>query len=179
MHHLTQLGQLQQPLSRRHNRHHGNLDVSCERNAVHCSPRPCAAIACPLQLERRRQLGQGAGRASPVSDPKCAINFVSIEANPRPRQRRNAHCNGSGRRPPSKNGTTVRSLPGADSHRRGTGFAILLDKRQLKTPSKAPLLLPKSKRVLAALIAHEWDNQDKNLKSHTLPLVGTLARRLR
>jgi len=47
----------------------------------------------------------------------------------------------------------------------------LLDKRNLKTPSGTRLVIPKSKKVMALLIAHEWQIQDEVLKQHALPMV--------
>lgn len=52
------------------------------------------------------------------------------------------------------------------------GITVTLDHRPLKTPSGNVLLLPPSERLIAALIAHEWENQDKVLKPHTLPVVS-------
>lgn len=51
------------------------------------------------------------------------------------------------------------------------GFLVTLDKRALKTPSGSQLLLPKDRRLLATLIANEWENQEQVLKQHALPLV--------
>ena len=51
------------------------------------------------------------------------------------------------------------------------GIAVTLDRRPLKTPSGNTLILPHGKRLAAALIASEWENQDKVLKPHTLPMV--------
>ena len=33
------------------------------------------------------------------------------------------------------------------------------------------LEIPKTKRLLATMIAYEWDNQEKLVKPHALPLV--------
>lgn len=51
------------------------------------------------------------------------------------------------------------------------GFLVTLDKRALKTPSGTPLRIPRDRRLLAMLIANEWENQEQVLKQHTLPLV--------
>lgn len=51
------------------------------------------------------------------------------------------------------------------------GFAVTLDDRPLKTPSGNKLHLPRNKRTLATLVATEWENQDKILKTHALPMV--------
>ena len=53
----------------------------------------------------------------------------------------------------------------------GDTLAITLDTRPLKTPGGEPLLLPRSKRLAAALIVTEWENQRNVLKSHALPMV--------
>lgn len=50
-------------------------------------------------------------------------------------------------------------------------FLINLDHRALKTPFGAKLEIPKERRLLAALIANEWENQDEVLKQHALPVV--------
>lgn len=51
-------------------------------------------------------------------------------------------------------------------------YLVTLDKRNLKTPSGTKLVIPREKRVMAALIANEWENQDEVLKQHALPLVS-------
>jgi ATP synthase F1 complex assembly factor 2 len=48
---------------------------------------------------------------------------------------------------------------------------VTLDDRPLKTPSGRRLALPPSKRLLAALVANEWEVQETMIKLHTLPLV--------
>lgn len=53
------------------------------------------------------------------------------------------------------------------------GLLITLDHRNLKTPSGTKLVLPKDRRLLALLIANEWENQDEILKQHALPLVSS------
>lgn len=53
-------------------------------------------------------------------------------------------------------------------------LTIFLDKRVLKTPEGRRISLPSSKRVLASLIAQEWESQDKVVKHHALPLVGLI-----
>ncbi|WVR08706.1 hypothetical protein IAU60_005764 [Kwoniella sp. DSM 27419] len=50
-------------------------------------------------------------------------------------------------------------------------FAITLDHRALKTPGGAKLNVPKDRRLLALLIANEWENQDEVLKQHALPVM--------
>lgn len=52
-------------------------------------------------------------------------------------------------------------------------YAVLLDKRTLKTPGGIPLLMPKERLPVALLIAEEWENQVAVLKPHTLPMVST------
>lgn len=47
------------------------------------------------------------------------------------------------------------------------GFAIQLDSRPLKTPAKAPLVVPT--RAIADLIAAEWEAQGTHLQPHTMP----------
>ncbi|KAK0459543.1 uncharacterized protein EV420DRAFT_1674587 [Desarmillaria tabescens] len=54
--------------------------------------------------------------------------------------------------------------------KRGESFVVTLDRRALKTPAGNTLLLPENKKLVAALVATEWDNQDKLLKPHALPI---------
>ncbi|KAI6039946.1 hypothetical protein EDC04DRAFT_2680300 [Pisolithus marmoratus] len=56
------------------------------------------------------------------------------------------------------------------------GIVVTLDKRALKTPSGNTLLLPKEKRLAATIIANEWENQEKFLKQHALPVTSIAAR---
>ncbi|EJD05961.1 ATP12-domain-containing protein [Fomitiporia mediterranea MF3/22] len=58
---------------------------------------------------------------------------------------------------------------------RSDGIAVTLDRRALKTPSGNILILPHEKRLAAALIANEWENQDKVLKPHALPMATSRA----
>lgn len=59
----------------------------------------------------------------------------------------------------------------------GEGYLeVTLDGRALKTPEGNKLRLPPQKKVLATLIANEWDIQDTALKPHTLPLTSIAAR---
>lgn len=58
---------------------------------------------------------------------------------------------------------------------RTDGIAVTLDKRALKTPSGHTLLLPENKRLVATLIANEWENQEMLLKPHALPMVCNLV----
>ncbi|EMD34503.1 hypothetical protein CERSUDRAFT_125608 [Gelatoporia subvermispora B] len=59
---------------------------------------------------------------------------------------------------------------------RDNGLAITLDKRPLRTPGGKPLLLPQHKRLVAALIATEWENQETLLKPHALPVTSLASR---
>lgn len=56
--------------------------------------------------------------------------------------------------------------------KRANLLAVTLDSRPLKTPSGNALLLPLKKRLLASLIATEWDHQATLLKPHALPIVS-------
>jgi ATP synthase F1 complex assembly factor 2 len=63
----------------------------------------------------------------------------------------------------------------------GTGYQIMLDKRPLRTPSKQVLRVPKSKPMLAAAIALEWDllvSAQQALRSHLIPLTSLVSRAL-
>nr|CAG8492702.1 14806_t:CDS:2 [Entrophospora candida] len=55
-------------------------------------------------------------------------------------------------------------------------YLIILDKRQLKTPGGSHLIIPKTKKYLALLIAGEWESQKAVLKHHSLPLTSLVAR---
>ncbi|KAI0059075.1 ATP12-domain-containing protein, partial [Artomyces pyxidatus] len=59
---------------------------------------------------------------------------------------------------------------------RGDALAVTLDQRPLKTPSGNHLLIPQSKRLVATLIATEWENQDTVIKPHALPMTSLTAR---
>ena len=48
---------------------------------------------------------------------------------------------------------------------------VTLDHRNLRTPAGKKLVIPPERRLLAALIAHEWDIQEEVLKQHALPMV--------
>ena len=54
---------------------------------------------------------------------------------------------------------------------------VNLDHRNLKTPGGAKLVVPKNRRLLALLIANEWENQSAVLKQHSLPVVSGAADR--
>jgi ATP synthase F1 complex assembly factor 2 len=56
------------------------------------------------------------------------------------------------------------------------GYLVNLDHRNLKTPAGTKLVIPKEQRLLALLIANEWENQDKVLKQHALPLTSLASR---
>ncbi|KAH7922831.1 ATP12-domain-containing protein [Leucogyrophana mollusca] len=60
--------------------------------------------------------------------------------------------------------------------RREKGIAVTLDQRALKTPSGNTLLLPENKRLVATLIANEWENQETLLKPHALPMTSLASR---
>jgi len=59
---------------------------------------------------------------------------------------------------------------------RPDGVAVKLDQRTLRTPGGKPLVLPKSKAMLATLIAHEWDVQEQTMKHHSLPMTSLASR---
>ncbi|THH32976.1 hypothetical protein EUX98_g1201 [Antrodiella citrinella] len=59
---------------------------------------------------------------------------------------------------------------------KNNALSVTLDKRPLKTPSGNPLSLPKSRVLAATLVASEWDNQETQLKQHSLPLTSLTAR---
>lgn len=49
------------------------------------------------------------------------------------------------------------------------GFTVLLDKRAVKTPAKAPLILPTE--VMAQAIAEEWQAQTDKIDPNTMPVT--------
>lgn len=51
------------------------------------------------------------------------------------------------------------------------GFAITLDARRVRTPAKAPLVVPT--RALAHAIAAEWDAQADKVRPETMPFTRT------
>jgi len=51
----------------------------------------------------------------------------------------------------------------------GEGFEVLLDGRKVKTPAKAPLILPTE--AMAQAIAAEWDAQEKTVDPRTMPVT--------
>ncbi|KAF7723866.1 ATP synthase complex assembly protein atp12 [Apophysomyces ossiformis] len=69
---------------------------------------------------------------------------------------------------------------GDTAHKRFTpnldGCTVVLDHRNLRTPSKHIVKLPTNQRQLALLTAAEWDSQTQSLKTHTLPLTSIIAR---
>lgn len=50
------------------------------------------------------------------------------------------------------------------------GYQVLLDDRPVRTPAKAPLLLPREE--LAAEIATEWNAQDEKIVPATMPFMS-------
>ncbi|KIY51005.1 ATP12-domain-containing protein [Fistulina hepatica ATCC 64428] len=64
----------------------------------------------------------------------------------------------------------------SDVEQRGDAYTVTLDKRALKTPSGNTLLLPQNKRLVATLIATEWENQRTLLKPHALPVTSIASR---
>lgn len=51
----------------------------------------------------------------------------------------------------------------------GDGFTVLLDGRKVKTPAKAPLIVPNE--ALAHEIAAEWEAQDKQIDPMSMPFT--------
>lgn len=52
------------------------------------------------------------------------------------------------------------------------GLLITLDNRSVKTPGGKPLLIPKNRRLLAHMIAGEWESVQK-MRTYAIPLVGS------
>ncbi|MFN3936036.1 MAG: ATP12 family chaperone protein [Gemmobacter sp.] len=51
----------------------------------------------------------------------------------------------------------------------GSGFAVLLDDRSLRTPGKVPLVVPTL--AMAEAVAAEWDAQDGEIRPATMPVT--------
>ncbi|TCO71527.1 ATP12 family chaperone protein [Rhodovulum euryhalinum] len=49
------------------------------------------------------------------------------------------------------------------------GFTVLLDGRPVRTPAKAPLILPT--RAMAEAAAAEWDAQEREIRPQTMPVT--------
>ncbi|KAI8929339.1 hypothetical protein BC831DRAFT_422658 [Entophlyctis helioformis] len=56
------------------------------------------------------------------------------------------------------------------------GFSVLLDGRALKTPDGNLVAIPLTKPALAALTAAEWEGQERQLKSYSLPMTSIIVR---
>lgn len=63
-----------------------------------------------------------------------------------------------------------------DIEQHEAGFTVTLDKRPLKTPSGNKLHIPHDKKLVATLIAGEWENQQTLLKPHALPIVRSISK---
>jgi chaperone required for assembly of F1-ATPase len=50
------------------------------------------------------------------------------------------------------------------------GWAVTLDSRPIRTPAKAPLVVPTA--ALATAVAGEWDAQGEEVRPGTMPLTG-------
>ncbi|KAI0806963.1 ATP12-domain-containing protein [Fomes fomentarius] len=74
--------------------------------------------------------------------------------------------------------TLKRFWKNVDIEKRDGGYAVTLDKRPLKTPSGKRLIIPAEKRLVAALVASEWENQQTALKPHALPMTSLASRAL-
>ncbi|KAG8681603.1 ATP synthase complex assembly protein atp12 [Ceratobasidium sp. 394] len=55
-------------------------------------------------------------------------------------------------------------------------LTVTLDGRPLRTPGGAKLEIPASRRILATLAATEWENQEKLIKPHALPITSIASR---
>jgi ATP synthase F1 complex assembly factor 2 len=71
----------------------------------------------------------------------------------------------------TEDGESVRQA-GCSTHLCTGNLLVNLDHRNLKTPGGAKLVVPKDRRLLALLIANEWENQSAVLKQHSLPVVS-------
>jgi ATP synthase F1 complex assembly factor 2 len=55
---------------------------------------------------------------------------------------------------------------------------VLLDNRAIRTPGGQTIVVPRERELLATCMAQEWNEQDKVLKPHALPLTSLAARAL-
>ena len=55
----------------------------------------------------------------------------------------------------------------------GDGFIVRLDAHELKTPAKKPLILPTAE--LAQHVADEWQAQETDIDSHTMPTMRLVS----
>ncbi|KAJ2614107.1 chaperone [Coemansia sp. RSA 1365] len=55
-------------------------------------------------------------------------------------------------------------------------YVVLLDKRPIKTPDGKLVRISQGQRVLAWLIAGEWESQKETLNAHSLPLTSLVSR---
>lgn len=55
----------------------------------------------------------------------------------------------------------------------GDGFGVELDGKALKSPAKAPLIVPT--RPLAEAVAAEWQAQDEKIAADTMPLMSFVS----
>jgi ATP synthase F1 complex assembly factor 2 len=68
--------------------------------------------------------------------------------------------------------STWLSYGGSNAYLSSDDVLVKLDHRDLKTPGGTKLVVPKNRRLLALLIANEWENQSAVLKQHSLPVVS-------
>ncbi|PWN95711.1 ATP12-domain-containing protein [Tilletiopsis washingtonensis] len=68
-------------------------------------------------------------------------------------------------------------LPGASAETAST-LVVELDGRPLRTPEGTVLRIPRERVLLASLVAREWSEQEKVMKSWTLPMTSLAARAL-
>ncbi|PIA14879.1 ATP12-domain-containing protein [Coemansia reversa NRRL 1564] len=55
-------------------------------------------------------------------------------------------------------------------------YVVLLDKRPIKTPDGKLVRISQGQRVLAWLLAGEWESQKDTLNAHSLPLTSLVSR---
>ncbi|KAJ3073238.1 ATP synthase complex assembly protein atp12 [Podochytrium sp. JEL0797] len=56
------------------------------------------------------------------------------------------------------------------------GFRIKLDGKPLKNPEGTVIVIPKENRILATMVAGEWEEQERLLKSSSLPMTSIAVR---
>jgi len=56
---------------------------------------------------------------------------------------------------------------------RDDAFVVMLDSHELKTPAKKPMHLPRE--ALAKLVAAEWDVQQDEIDSHSMPVMRLVS----
>ncbi|ODV98258.1 hypothetical protein PACTADRAFT_48052 [Pachysolen tannophilus NRRL Y-2460] len=127
---------------------------------------PCAVSASlPLTFQTlKRYYAKEPNNDAPPFPPKEKLTQEKIERNVSPETKRL-----------EKNLSKFWEKVGVEET--DHGFEVQLDNKTIKTPLGNPLVLPKSKKTLAHLIAVEWKHlPNLSARSFSLPLTSTASR---